>query len=623
MVAGDNAWRGVDLRTHPAELGDGMLAGATNLRLVNGRAKPRGGVRFTAPPAPGAAGLRYKGPFRHAAVYRPTDSHDRIALVCPGQIVLFNTLTGVAETSSNWAYPAGKYVTEGMEVDFIQASGDGVTTDDAYLLRGLDDTVLRFRYTNTMETLASARNGSDPWFPPGKLGVYFGGRIGVASGEQKLNVSDYLDFTAWSALQEYFVAKGGGDYLVGVRRFQQDKWIIFARKSIYLAYFASDATVGFDGQPIADNGSYLRTLTDQFGCVARRSIVEVGGSIFFLTDAGIAELNAQLDLNLLGGNEPVSAPMQPIMDRLNANGATKVCATAIRERVYFALPILGAEQTVSDVQVTSSGAYQIAVVTLAEEVDAAYLAGETVLIAGLDGSYSGLNGLHTVASASGRIVTWYTNVGVLPQVPCHGVTAQAAPTRSNVIAVLNAVNKAWESVDELPGDLRADFLLVADAGARREVWLVDQTYGPAIYESGTVDMDGTYPQTGWPTLPQTLPFTLTAPTYNGEAVQARLTTRTFNWGDPTKAKKLRQGRARFRLAANDEAVVRVVARTPADETTTASAEVLGGTTDDTVRIPLGVRCVEAHLEVDFTAGAPAVETLTAEALVDTPEQANN
>src|SRR5574343_418468 len=94
VVAGDSAWRGIDLRTHPAELPEGLLAEGVNLRLVNGRARPRGGVRFVQPPEPGAAGLRYKGPFHHAAVYRPVGSHDRIALICPGQVVLFDTLTG-------------------------------------------------------------------------------------------------------------------------------------------------------------------------------------------------------------------------------------------------------------------------------------------------------------------------------------------------------------------------------------------------------------------------------------------------------------------------------------------------------------------------------------------------
>lgn len=620
VVAGDSAWRGIDLRTHPAELPEGILAGATNLRLVNGRAKPRGGVRFVQPPEPGANGLRYKGPFYHAAVFRPTDSHDRLALFCPGQVVLFNTLTGAAETSANWVYPSGETVTDSQELDWIQASGSGVTTDDAYLLRGLSNKVLRFRYTDTMRALDDYSVINTGQFPYATFGLYYQNRLAVASGPTQISVSDFLDFDAWSELAQYNVAKGGGDYLVAVKAFQGDKVVIFGRKSIWVAYFAIDATAGYTGSIDAET-SWLRLITNQFGCVARRSVVEVGGSIFFLTDAGIAELNAVLDLNLLGGAEAISAPIQPVMDALNANGAGAACAVALRDRVFFALPVLGAVQTVTAATVASLGAYRVAALNLATESEAGI--GEPIMVSGFVGVLAGLNGRQMVTGSSGFSVEFYTSVPATALAPVAGVTMQAAPTRPNRVAVLNTVNKAWESIDELPGLLRADFLLAADAGARREVWLVDRTYGPALYESGTQDMDGTYPSTGWPTLPQTLPFTLTAPTYSGDDVQASLTTRTLTWGDVTKAKKLRQGRARFRLNPADAAVWRLVARSPADETSTASVAVVGGVSDDTLRLPLGLRCVEAHLEVEFTNGAAAVETLTAEALVDVPEQANS
>ena len=473
VVAGDSAFRGVDLRTHPAELSEGVLAESVNLRLTNGRVAPRGGVRFVQPPEPGAAGLRYKGPFYHAAVFRPTDSHDRIALVCPGQVILFNTLTGEAEVSANWAYPTGQLVDASQTVDWIQASGNGVTTDDAFLLRGLSHKVLRFRYTDSMVALDDYSVKDTGQFPYANFGLYYQNRLAVASGATQISVSDFLDFDAWSELAQYNVAKGGGDYLVAAKAFQGDKVVIFGRKSIWIAYFAIDATTGYTGSIDAD-GSWLRQITSQFGCVARRSIVEVGGSIFFLTDVGVAELNAQLDLNLLGGAEPLSAPLQPLMDRLNANGASAVCAAAIRERVYFALPILGSEQEVTAAQVVSLGAYRMAYVTLA--TDPEMVAGEPMRVAGLEGVYAALNGLQTVAEVSGRLVGFYTASPVLAAVNVDGATAQAAPTRPTRIAVLNTVNKAWEAVDELPGDLRADFLLVADAGPRREVWLVDQTF---------------------------------------------------------------------------------------------------------------------------------------------------
>lgn len=607
LIDGDLALRGVDLRTHPAALPPGMLAEAVNLRLTNGKPRPRGGIQFASPALPGAAQIAAKGPFYLAAVYRPVDGHDRILLVAEAQAYLFDTTTGELAASQNWALPGGTGVKGGRDVtDFIQASGSGVVSNDGYLLRGAQ-AVWHFQYDSEV----AAATG----FPASEWGMYYQNRIAVKSGAQQVSVSHYLDFTTWSTLTQFNVARGGGDYLVAAVPFQDDKVLIFGRKSIWLAYFGlGDA--GYTGGLDA-GGSWLRLVTNQFGCVARRSVVEVGGSIYFLSEAGVAQLTATLDLNLLGGSEPVSAPLQPVMDLLNTNAMDRAAAVTHRERVYFALPLSRVRVSVASVAVLQSvGGIRYASVHCAEPHGMS--SGDTVELSGLAAPFTVLNGQWSnvaVVNANGFTVQVTLSQPLAAQQPVRGAQARPVVSRPNTVLVLNTVNRAWESVDELPTGVYADWLCVADQGGARGVWLVDRVLGPARYEWGTDDELGTVSAAGWPTLPQTLTFALTSPGYDAQAVAARLTTRRMTWGDPTKARRIRQARARFELAAGDAAALRVVTRTPADEEHQVTQTVsYTGLADDTVRVPVGVRGMEAHLEVEFESGAPKVSALYVEAL---------
>lgn len=624
---GDAVFRGVDLRTHPAELAAGVLAGATNLRLTNGQAKPRGGLRFVQPPEPPPfGGLRGKAPFYHAGLYRPVSGAERIVLLAASEAVLFDPMTGKVETDPFWRYPAGQNLVAGQPVDWVQAASDTLTLESAFVFRGAGNKTLRFNYDEAFTAMDEYDTGSVTGTQSGKMvsgdfGLYYQDRLAVATGPQQVSVSDFLDFEAWSALTQFGINIGGGDYLIGAMAYDADKVLIVLRKSLYLAYFSPTAGLaGYTGSLDAEK-SWVRKLPVDFGGVSRRCMLMLDGFVIILSDAGLMKLSITLDMNLTVSSERLSDPISTIFDRLSANYADAACAVALRERVYFAVPIQGDGVRVASVQVIPGAGSNVAGLVCVE--DPGVNPGDEVVLSGLTGGLAPLNGLQTIYTGADTLLTIKTGIPVTATAQQAGVWLEPIQRRPNRILVFNTVNKAWESVDELPGDLRADWLLTAQSGGRRELWVVDKFYGPARYESGTQDMDGTYPSTGWPVLPQTLPFTLTSPHYNGEGVQATLRTRTYTKGDVTKALRLRQGRARFRLAAGDAAVVRVVARTPADETISTSLDVAAGEADDTVRIPVGCRVVESYAEVDFTAGAPALEMVTMESVGEDPPQARS
>ena len=86
-----------------------------------------------------------------------------------------------------------------------------------------------------------------------------------------------------------------------------------------------------------------RELTREFGCLARRSIVSHGASVFFLGDRGVYSVSFQDEYNLRGTDEPISEPIQPIIDRINRDLADESVALYFDHRYYLAVPLDSAE----------------------------------------------------------------------------------------------------------------------------------------------------------------------------------------------------------------------------------------------------------------------------------------
>lgn len=176
--------------------------------------------------------------------------------------------------------------------------------------------------------------------PPADFGIYFKNRLVVKLSRDRIAASDYLDYNVWDLdFAQFIINLGANDYIVGFQPWQEDKFIIFQRNSIYYAYidpngYASGAAPGGD--------SFIKSLTAEFGCSARRSIVNAGEYIFFLSDNGVYLLNPSLDLKLLGNTTPLSDPISDIISRINTSAVSNAVGTVFNNRYYLAVPLDGA-----------------------------------------------------------------------------------------------------------------------------------------------------------------------------------------------------------------------------------------------------------------------------------------
>ncbi len=153
--------------------------------------------------------------------------------------------------------------------------------------------------------------------------------------KDELIASDILDSDTFDRIANQFrVTAGTADYLVGATPFAEDNLLIFNRNSIHLA-------TGISGS-LTD--VRLNLVTAEIGCVARNTIVQVGNEVLFLSDNGIYSANFGDLYNLRGAGLPLSAAVQPVINRINGDAAKNAAAVYFSNRYYIALPLDDSEK---------------------------------------------------------------------------------------------------------------------------------------------------------------------------------------------------------------------------------------------------------------------------------------
>ena len=144
-------------------------------------------------------------------------------------------------------------------------------------------------------------------------------------------VSDILDSDTYDQIYaQYRFNAGTADFNVGLHSFSDDKLLVFNRNSIHLVSGAGlDATV--------------QLITNEVGCVARNSIIQVGNNVLFLSDNGVYGANFQDLYNLRGNEVPLSSPIDPVIKRINRAVWDKSVGVYFDNRYYLAVPLDGSQ----------------------------------------------------------------------------------------------------------------------------------------------------------------------------------------------------------------------------------------------------------------------------------------
>ncbi len=149
--------------------------------------------------------------------------------------------------------------------------------------------------------------------------------------KDQLIVSDILDSDTYDQVyNQYRFNAGTADYIVALLPFADDKLIVFNRNSIHIVISQADITQ-----------SSVQLLTNEVGCLARKSVIQVANNILFLSDNGIYGANFQDLYNLRGNGIPLSDSIQATINRINKSYAQNAVAAYFDNRYYIAVPLDG------------------------------------------------------------------------------------------------------------------------------------------------------------------------------------------------------------------------------------------------------------------------------------------
>jgi hypothetical protein len=146
----------------------------------------------------------------------------------------------------------------------------------------------------------------------------------------EIAVSDILDSHTFDQIANQFRITGGtADYVVAMQGFYDDKLVVLNRNSLHL----------ISGTTGSLNDTRVTALTNEVGCLAKKSVVMKGNSMFFLSDEGVYAVEFLNDYNLRGADEPISKNIQPYIDRINKNLAAEAVGTLFNNRYYLAVAL--------------------------------------------------------------------------------------------------------------------------------------------------------------------------------------------------------------------------------------------------------------------------------------------
>jgi hypothetical protein len=362
LTDGDNGFIGVDMRTAPHLLRPGYVSEARNARFRYGIAEPRKGV------VPLSWG-------RVAGFEFPIDWDS-------GDINWGNYLTsrfGKVYGVGVWNDPNGR------DWIFVAGSTDDVTVKIWRIRQGnaarevpvsvaltVPDTTFQstntedvYWFTQAFDKCILSRGGSDTHLVLSSLDVGFeeapaaiAGTENIPNAENTLffqnrllvphtpaagykadhvAVSDILDYTSYDPVYASFkINQGDSDNIRRLYKYNDTTVVVFKDTSIYAV---SNLTGDWSQNAILDQ------ITTEYGLVGPRSVANTGDDLWFLSQRGVVSLR-QTELNKVQGvTQPQSAPIQPIIDRIDfAVARETACGAYWRDRYYLSVPIDGSQQ---------------------------------------------------------------------------------------------------------------------------------------------------------------------------------------------------------------------------------------------------------------------------------------
>lgn len=154
---------------------------------------------------------------------------------------------------------------------------------------------------------------------------------GIQGVPDAVDFSDLLDGETWDNVnQRVRIGAGDGDAVTGLMSWQDTAVLVFKRSSTWL----------IDADPQLDVADFaIRSIHRTVGCVARKSIAQVGQDVWFLSRSGVQSVQKQLATSNNEITVPVSQPVQDIIGSIRWEHAHKSVARFYNNYYLLSIPV--------------------------------------------------------------------------------------------------------------------------------------------------------------------------------------------------------------------------------------------------------------------------------------------
>jgi hypothetical protein len=332
---GDLGFVGLNSRDNPSALPKGVVSQSQNFRLDRGVATVRKGLQRKT-----SIALVGQQVYGSGSYINGTGQEIFIVVVTDG-LYSYNPQTEILSAKVN--FPVGETITTQDGCDVIQA------VDKVYISRGFSKRPLVWDMITSVTALATSGTGVE--FPNCSSVMYYANRlvaIGKHHGETNtarnrdtVSVSNYLEPNHWDALDAFTFNEGGNDEVVSVAPWTLNEFLVLMRNSIFYVNIG----LGRYGEsdPLGAT-SFIKTLVTDIGCSAKKSVVQANGGVIFLSDNGVYFLTPQAvgsneSVRLLTVADPMSSPIDDVIQRINRQYVHRAVATYWNNRYYLAVPL--------------------------------------------------------------------------------------------------------------------------------------------------------------------------------------------------------------------------------------------------------------------------------------------
>lgn len=362
--------------------------------------------------------------------------------------------------------PSGVTLSGVGTVEFTQAF------DVMLMHRGADQPTLELKRITSPWTLPEQTPTGDGThaIPNSTHSLFLQNRLFVPNDQDEIAVSDLNNYTRYvPVLQEFKINQGSADELVAIYKFNDTTIVAFKNHSVY-------AIAGVYG-----NLSALQQdeLTNQFGCVARKSVAQVGKDLWFLSELGVMSITQTEQNKLQGVLLPISDAIGPLIDRINWLYVSGAVGRIWDSKYYLAVPLDDAEVFGPELMpyegIAGATSFTIPVVV-----------GKTYRWIKDDDNVSLSDGLTTLTktgdiTAAASPLTLVTNFS--SSTPSLRQVDKGVNT---AILVYDFLNQAWSGYDQAEGFGFTDLFTLKYAG-RERLFAVTTTGFIVLYEEDYVD----------------------------------------------------------------------------------------------------------------------------------------